>query len=310
MSEITAARINNLHERIKLILGTGSGDSGYGQSLLSSPIDNQTSIINALDVNKIYADMIKARVHQVGPSDLGIAEVVKDLNVVAEDTSFFVDDDGTVANDPEGTLKGLSDFESVMSNIETDKFKMNPSQADLEIGITDRITSKWNGRRYQEVSVTFSDEDHRRYFFNTGGEIRFSATNTGAITPKGLDWSELCSEIGIVSFNFNRTLSTGDGSGSSIGNYQITTSPQIVYQKVGSGTYSQIYSGNIYTIRARYLSEQPNVIIFNIEFNDVVTANRIDNDVDGVLESVVQQYRANGDAVSVESPSFYNESTL
>ena len=33
MADITAARLNNLQSRVALILGTGSGDSGYGQTL-------------------------------------------------------------------------------------------------------------------------------------------------------------------------------------------------------------------------------------------------------------------------------------
>lgn len=310
MAEITAARINNLYERIKLIFGSGAGDAGYGQELSSNSVSNQTGLVSAADLNAIYADMIKARVHQVGPGDVGIAQVIQNLNVVAEDTSFFVNDDGVVENDPDGALKGLEDFENVMSKIETDKFVIHPSQADLDIGVTDRATTAWNGIRRQTVNVTFEDEDHRRYFFNTGGELRFSATNTGAKLPKGLDWAELCSEIGTVSFNFNRTISSGDGSRTSIGNYQLTTAFQQIYQKVGNGTYSGIYSGNLYTIKARVSGEQPNVIIFDIEFNDVAVDNRIDNNVDGLLESVVQQYRANSESVSVTSPSFFNENTL
>lgn len=310
MAEITAARINNLYERIRLILGSGAGDSGYGQNLLSERVNNQVGVVSADDVNRIYADMIKARVHQTGPGDPGIAEVVKDLNVIAEDTSFFVDDNGTITDDPDGTLKGLSDFESVMSRIENDKFIIHPSQAVLEVGSTDKIFRPWNGLRTQTVSVTFQNENHRRFFFNSGGELRFSATNSGASTPKGLDWSQLLSEVGTVSFNRSRTISSGDSNGTNIGNYQLTTAPQMIYQRVGSGTNSGIYAGNVYSIKARYSAEQPNVIVFDIEFNDVAFVGDIDNDVDGSLESVVQQYRADSSAVSIDPPSFFNSRTL
>lgn len=307
MAEITAARINNLQSRIELIVGNGAGENGYGQSVLSSQVSNLSGVIEAADINNIYNDMIKARVHQVGPGDAGIRQVLQNLNVVAEDTSFFVNDSGVVSTDADGALKGIRDFENLMSDIEVDKFQVHPSQAVVETAITDTLSSRWNGLRDQEVRVTFTDADHRRHFFNTGGEIRFAANVTGAATLKGLDWAQLCSTIGTVSFKYNTTTVSGSGTPQSIGNYQLTTSYQTIYQKVGAGYYTGVYSGNLYTIKAKYTDA--NVIWFKIEFNDVVFDNNIDNDVDGRLESVVQQFRANN-TVSVPSPSYTNISTL
>ena len=40
-------------------------------------------------MNAIYADILKARVHQVGAGDIGIAEVVQNLNTVAEKQVFY-----------------------------------------------------------------------------------------------------------------------------------------------------------------------------------------------------------------------------
>ena len=72
MADITAARINNLQSSIALILGTGSGQNGYGQIVSSLPVNNTDDIITAEDINLIYADILKARVHQVGVTDIGI----------------------------------------------------------------------------------------------------------------------------------------------------------------------------------------------------------------------------------------------
>lgn len=310
MADITAARINNLQSRVELILGNGAGENGYGQTVVSSQVSNQNGTVNADDINSIYADLIKARIHQSGPASASIAEVIQNRNVVAETDSYFVDDNGVLSADPEGALKGIADYESLMSIVEADKFLLHPSQANLEPAITSTLTSNWNGLRFQEVSVTFADEDHRRHFFNTGGDIRFSANNTNPSTPKGLDWAELCSEIGTVIFNHNQTRSTGDGSGTSVGNYQLTSAYQQIYQKVGAGTYSGIYAGNLYTIKARFDALNPNVILFRIEFSDVAIDNNIDNNVDGRLQSIIQQYRADSDAVTIGSPSYFNESNL
>lgn len=306
MADITAARINNLQSSIALILGTGSGQNGYGQTVTSTPVNSSGDIVEAADLNAIYADILKARVHQVGSGDIGIAEVIQNLNVVAEDTSFFVDDNGVTSADPEGVKKGIEDFELLMTQVQADKALLHPSQAALESAITSARTSSWNGLIYHEVAVTFASAEAKRFFFNTGGEIRFSANNTSASTPKGLDWAQLCSQVGTVKFGANTTTST-TGGGSSIGNYDLNSSFQNIYQKVGSGTYSAVYAGNIYTIKAR--TDIDTRIIFRIEFNDVVTDNNVDNNVDGRLESILQHYRSDGEVV-VAAPSYYNTQTL
>ena len=306
MADITAARINNLQSSIELILGTGSGQNGYGQTVTSAPVNSSGDIVEAADLNAIYADILKARVHQVGTGDIGIAEVIQNLNVVAEDTSFFVDDNGVTSDDPDGVKKGIEDFELLMTQVQADKALLHPSQAALESAITSARTSSWNGLIYHEVAVTFASAEAKRFFFNTGGEIRFSANNSSASTPKGLDWAQLCSQVGTVKFSANSTTST-TGGGSSIGNYDLTSSFQNIYQKVGSGTYSAVYAGNIYTIKAR--TDIDTRIIFRIEFNDVVTDNNIDNNVDGRLESILQHYRSDGEVV-VAAPSYYNTQTL
>ena len=306
MADITAARINNLQSSIALILGTGSGQNGYGQIVSSLPVNNTDDIITAEDINLIYADILKARVHQVGVTDIGIAEVIQNLNTVAEDTSTFVDNNGVTSIDPDGFKKGIIDFETLMSQVQTDKATMHPSQSALEPAISSARTSSWNGLIYHEVTATFSSADAKRFFFNTGGEIRISANNTGSSTPKGLDWSQLCSQVGTIKFSAETTVST-TGGGSSIGNYDLTSAYQDIYTKVGSGTYSAVYAGNIYTVKAR--SDIDTRIIFRIEFNDVVFDNNVDNNVDGRLQSTIQHYRANGDVV-VSAPSYYNTQTL
>jgi len=306
MANITAARINNLQSSIALILGTGSGQTGYGQLVSSTPVNNTGDVIEADDMNTIYADILKARVHQVGPGDIGIAQVIQNLNIVAENTSNFINDAGVTIIDPDGFKKGVVDFETLITQVQADKAVMHPTQAALEPAISSARSSTWNGLIYHEVAVTFSSANARRFFFNTGGEIRISANNTSASTPKGLDWAQLCSQVGTIKFNSETTVST-TGSGSSIGNYDLTSAYQNIYQKIGSGTYSAIYAGNIYTVKAR--SDIDTRIIFRIEFNDIVFDNNIDNNVDGRLESVVQHYRANGDVV-VAAPSYFNNKTL
>jgi len=307
MANVTAARVTNLHERIKLVLGEGAGQFGYGQLVESAPVSNQNNFILAEDINSIYRDMINARAHQVGITSTMIALLIKDRNIVAEDASFFVDDDGVTTSDVNGSLKGMVDYENLMSVIETEKALIDvPTQAELETGISDRRESPWNGTITHEVQVTFADANERRYFFNTGGEIRFSANLTSSSGSKGADWVNLLSNMGTVKFKSNSTVTTGSGAAAAIGNYQLTDNYQGIYSKTGSG----IYSSNIYTIQATQPEANPNVILFKIQFNDAAFVGNIDDNVDGKLESSVNQLRANSINVSVAGPSFSNQSTL
>ena len=113
--------------------------------------------------------------------------------------------------------------------------------------------------------------------------------------------------MGIIKLNSSATTTTGTGSGTSIGNYDLTSNFQSIYQKVGTGSYSGVYAGNLYTIKAR--SDIDTRIIFRIEFNDVVFDNNVDNNVDGRIESVIQHYRASG-GVTVNAPTYYNTQAL
>ena len=59
MADITAARLNNLQSRIELILGQGSGTSGYGQTVTSSSVNNTSDLVDADHINNLYTDLGK-----------------------------------------------------------------------------------------------------------------------------------------------------------------------------------------------------------------------------------------------------------
>ena len=221
MANITAARINNLQSRIELILGNGSEKNGYGQTVTSVQVV-PNSIIDADHLNNIYTDIVKARIHQVGvshPSISTIKEVIEDLNIIADETSFTVTNEGIIADDPEGSKKGIDDFEDLMQQVEVDKQLIHPSQATLEQENSNQRTTVWNGRVFHTFLITFNDANARRHFFNSGGQIRIDPSNVNASTPKGQDWASLLDEIGIITFDSDSTSST-NLSGLPIGNFK------------------------------------------------------------------------------------------
>lgn len=303
MANITAARINNLQSRIELILGNGSEKNGYGQTVTSVQVV-PNSIIDADHLNNIYTDIIKARIHQVGVSDPSIStikEVIEDLNVIADETSFTVTNEGTVTDDPEGTKKGIDDFEDLMRQVEVDKQLIHPSQATLEQENSNQRTTVWNGKVFHTFLITFNDANARRHFFNSGGQIRIDPSNVNATTPKGQDWASLLNEVGIITFDSDSTSST-TFSGLPIGNFNLTAEYQTIFFKSGSGYYSGVYAGNRITVKAKVVGDTQ--LQFNVEFNDSATDNAIDNNVTGTLTNSVRIYRASGSNVSVPTPGF------
>ena len=312
-SQITTARFNNLQARIENILGNGSGSDGYGQTVQSNQITFGTEIL-AATMADLYRDMTYARIHQTGVVPSQIAPITSG-NVVAEETSFVVEDDGDLLTDPDGTKKGIADFENLMNTITADKFLCADAQATVQSAITSVRTTSWNGKLVHEITVTFDDENHRRHFFNSGGQIRFSANISGGSGDKTNDWRIILQNIKTVYFDYTATYSFGgSGTGSAIGSYELEQGYTPVFSKTGSGAYA-LYSANSYTIEARapdYVNSanQGARIQFRITFDDASLDRTVDNDVNGTLTSTVQVRRASGTYVDVDAPNFTNTRVL
>ena len=297
MADITAARHNSLQSRIALIYGSGAGQNGYGQALQSYQVSTANNkIIEAADINAIYKDIVNARIHQTGQIPSGISEVIPDRNVIAEDVSYEVSDQGITTTGTNDSAKGIADFEALMTIVENDKFLLHPTQAATQNLISNSRSAPWNGTIVFEFSVNFDDENHRRHFFNAGGELRFTLNNSGATLPKGLDWNSMLQNIGTITFNYSTTNSSGKGTGSSIGNYDLTEVYQLIFSHTGSGV---VYGGNDFKIRAKAFE---NTVTFQVEFQDIVQVSNVDNNVDGNLTVNVQQYYADSEEVSINTP--------
>ena len=128
------------------------------------------------------------------------------------------------------------------------------------------------------TSMTASATDHRRHFFNAGGEIRLSAGLTGS-TAKDSDWGTLLGNMGQVIFGKNATTN-GTGTGrardgstnvdnvggieSALGNYQATTGYQLIFQKNGSQAE---YAENLVAIYVKR-NNTATTLTFLFEFYD------------------------------------------
>ena len=320
---VTADRFNNLQTRITRILGFGGGDFGYKQGysestgnygpaetssqVSSDPLSNR-NIATASDINELYVDLLRARIHQIGLDNNEITDVIKntrvikDSNVIADGESFFVDNDGIETVDPEGFAKGFADFELLMDNIELDKFICHSTQGVSETGtlantglpaISER-TDGWNSTINFVVKAVFDSYDHRRAFFNSGGEIRMEASLSLPEGSKAGDWSQLLSLAGIVKFGYDETIGTSQGIVYPIGNNDLDFNDyKLLFSKSSSGiSLGGIYAANTFRISAKLLADR--IIEFKYEFDDAAVSGEIDDLVLGDMSAIIGHFRAKG----------------
>jgi len=306
MAIITAARYNSLQATVENIMGNGAGQFGYGQTLASSQVAEDT-VIDSGHMSTLYTDLINARVHQVGSVPNSVATVSAG-DVIEEDATDT------------GTARGILQYEDLASTVETDKaliYTADTSQSTITANKTNSSsTNAWAGVRDHIVTVTFATADARRHFFNAGGEIRFTADlDPAASNGKNNDWNSLLANMGTVTFKSNNCPSLGSSPGTSfnIGNFDMTATDQLVFQKDGTGVYAE----NDYNIKAKELNST--TIQFTIQFRDDDVGDDTNNDgafnpqdesVTGTLQSVVGERLPTGSRVSLTSPTFNTTNTL
>lgn len=298
MALITLARFNNLRSRIATILGTGSGDSGYGQTLPSG-------ISAALTGNPVITNEQHDRT-------TGLLRGVDMIKYHQLNTAVTV----TAPEPANGTLildSLYTTLETEMTNLESspNRFRLSTDAAqstNTEV-VNQTIASGWTGSRTHTTTVTFASANDARYFFNAGGEIRFSFqvnySSGGTVdATKNGRWKNLIdrrvtSGLVYASFGYTATTVSGTGTGSAIGWYDLTTSAQTIFTKIDTGTYS----GNDIAITASR-NAGSTAITFVTTFNDDGSTGVIDESVSVTFNSYVNSVRATGSYVSVSQPTF------
>jgi len=285
-STIEKADYDTIKAKVDLVFGTGSGQTGYGQSI-TSPTVSAGSVIYAASWLALRNDMVKCRQHQGITVSNGSATDGANLLVPASGNSI--------------TEALRNQFNLFSNTITSDKFLIGASQYSSEGLITGTRSTAWNGTLTHTVTVS-STADNMRYFFNAGGKIRVSANRSGGTSSsKNTTWDTMFTQMGEFVMDYTQTTVTGSSAtGSAVGWFDLTTSNQLIGQKSApSGSYAE----NRYYVYARKDAGSTQLIL-TIEFqdNDIGDPN-FDENADGTLNSVVSQYRPSGANVSVTGPS-------
>lgn len=291
---ISAARYNAMQVKIANVLGTGSGQFGYGQTPLASSQVSSTNTVNATHMQQLKSDLIKAYVHQTG-NDPGLPNVVTSEDIT--DTVY-------------------ANYETISNYIYNNKNDIFEStQASVEAKLSSQRTTPWGGSSqpqsvYHIFKVTFADDNQARYFFNAGGEVRFAASLTGGSGAKYLEWNGMLSAMGTVKMKHSTTTGSSGSSPTNAGYFDLTSTNKIIWVKSGSG----VYADNDVIIYAR--KSGTGTIEFTVEFNDGATGSGgggfggVDDPVSGTLTSTITQLRPTGAYVSVTSPAYQTTTNL
>lgn len=295
-SLIAATDYNSIQTTIGNILGVGSGNFGYGQTVTSTQVNAGLSLIAANDWANLKIDMLKIANH------LGLAS---NPNITSIPTLTA----GTIINAADQTP-----FATAASYLSTNRFALGAGQYSDESfspDISQTRSTAWGGASKPTVrhffTLDFGSVNAARYFFNSGSSLRFTASRSGGtVSTQNTNWSAMLSTMGTVIYSYDGCQSNGTnpGTGSAIGYFSLTSSAQQVFTKTGSGNYSL----NDYTITMR-TDGTGRYIYVEIYFNDDHT-NPYSDTVDGTLTSTVAIRRASGSNVSVTAPTAINTTLL
>ena len=364
--------INDAVDIVQGVLGNGSGQTGYGQLCESYRRDN-TNTIDHNEYVKLVNDINKCKLHQNNQT-ISVTTPSSTKIIGADgtgDSVTFTRDVGgnvtAVSIDSVDTAGGVNDIYAQVNNIAlaTNIVKVHSDHYTATTGRAfgqSETNQSWGGTGslsqflVYEFRVMFpggynvtnsstgatevaSPQDHRRHFFNAGGEIRLTGQVVGT-SSKATDWALMLSGMGEVRFIKNSTeCNSGrpaDGSGSlsfgggaaidyALGNYQLNTSYRTIYERNG-GDEDAVYAENLIQIRAKRGTENINgtnyeCIFFKVELFDNDTGDGtptgtpeeqaqatppVDENVVGTTRFGVDLLRPSGSAVSVPEP-VYNE---
>lgn len=198
---IEATDYNGFAASVNAVWGSGTGDSGYGQtSTLSTVAAGNT--VTATQWATLIARLDSMRNHQAGTAS-GI------------------------------TQPTAGDLISYISSLNTNISTVTTSRRNNNVGTTSLATANasggtgWTSNAVRECTFTFSSANAMRYFFNAGGTITFNtASSSFSGNTKSNNWETVANGASATVTNAifwdnlstsNYTISSATGSGADYG---------------------------------------------------------------------------------------------
>lgn len=272
--------------KVAALIGVGYGSRGYGQTSTLLPGVSSGGEITANNWNTLRNVMSTLNTHT--GSGLTLQPVVAvDQLITAENGS--------------GTRKNIA---ALISSLDANRLDAAASEMNLTQVLTSTRTSNWSSTIYHEFYVNFGSEDNARYFFNSGGEVRFIAARTGGTaTAVNTAISTMLNDMGTIKFGASSTSYTGGGgTAANIGYYGLTDSYQQCFIHNGpSGSYANI--SYIVTAKREIYTGVNGGNGTQVRFRATFGLGGYAVTATGTLTSSISSYRSVG-IVSVAAPSY------
>ena len=251
---ITQAEYNNIRNKVIGVLGTGSGNSGYGQPLNSTAVALGTRVtIN--EYANLRFDIINAWVHQVGSAPTTVT-------VAVGNTVRFSAVDAPVTT-----------YDALANTLIANRFNLGAGQSAVAIPASSPRSRTytggsdiWNSSISCTIDVQWPSANAARFFWNSGGQIRITSSRSGGSgTTQNTQWTSILSSAGTQSFGGNAPATNW---------YTLTNSFQTYYTLAGSSPYGS----NSYNLQARVTDTADNSsgASANSQFRVLLVDNYVD----------------------------------
>jgi len=252
-NRISVADYNAIRSIAASVMGVGSASRGYGQPL-NSIAKSENQLVSQTDWDNVRFDLLNARIHQNGSGAL--TEINENQRISAA---------------------GINLFESLRTTIDNNRFDVALGQF-LTIGANANgsnltVSRNFNGANWRNeintiLTVTFTDANRARYFFNSGGTIQIESTRTPGdrTDDQNIAWDSLMREApGFREFGGNSPTRNF---------YNLTTAFQEYYSKSSSSTYGAnryVLEASCNCTGANNSTGTANIVYIRIRFIDGYT---------------------------------------
>ena len=220
-TNILAAQYVAIQDKAQSLIGTGSGTRGYGQTVQSSDVFTGNTITKA-QWDLIKFDIINIKLHQDG-----VLPGVVTVNV-GDPINF-------------GASAPNTNYNTILEQAIANRFQIAGSQSVVNSTANLTYSTPWSTSLTATLTCTFSTADQARYFFNSGGKVRFTTTLSGGSSTLQVNaWTNFLASVGTRSF----------GADTGIVNYYTLTNSYQIYDQISVSAAYQ-YSGNNYRLEAR-----------------------------------------------------------
>ncbi len=290
---VTASDYNDLIAQINAIFGVGDGDSGYGGNSVKVP--SFGDLVDASEgddiTNEMWLDLRNAFDDCALHQDTTLTDGLPSVNDIEEGdlVSFFP-----------RLNSSQNIFDLTVNRLQVDSTFVPEMEANPPNNVNSVRTTPWSSFIQHVFTITFSDSDHARYFFNTGGYITIAASRTGGTgSPQEQAWDSILSG---PDFMF-----TGEHYFSLTGSAE-ELRPQI---SPSSGPYSGVgaYSAsNIWTILGERVDSQGpnggNGSVIKIYSNFLDGNTNPPDTVEGTFSSLITEFKFIDIFDQIDSPIY------